>query len=188
MATLFRSAGFALALVLIAFPTRGGTDEVAAPQRLDTIAEAVNSDVDPFAGGVDGEDEAPKVSVAGRLVLPWGRNDEGHRVLLALRNDSKQGPRAFKALFFDPQGEVVAVSKKLPLPPRGSAAFPVNEIIAEGAWMRGSIEILYSGPGHGRLYGSATQVDLDPLPQSETQHLVQAEFHVTKEAPDDDRR
>jgi hypothetical protein len=172
------AAALALVLALHAAPLWAETGRAG----FDSITETLDSSVPP-AGGAEGGAEPPEVAVAGRLLLPWGNNSDGHRVVLSLRNDSKNGPRAFQAFFFNPAGEVVAVSEKTPLPPRGSVAFPVDEIIAEGAWLRGSIEIHYAGPGPGRLYGSATQVDPDPEPRSDTQPLVQAGFHVKKEQP-----
>ena len=77
----------------------------------------------------------------------------------------------------------VAQSEKMPVPPRGSLAFSVEEIIAQGEWHVGSIEVSYTGPGKGRLFGTARQVDLEPVPMSEALPLVQAGFSVSNEKP-----
>ncbi len=123
------------------------------------------------------------VFVSGRLLLPWGRNDGEHLLSLALKNDSRKGPRVFKVIFYNPGGEIVAASEKLPLPPQGSVAFPIDEVIAKGAWQAGSLEIIYTGPGKGRLFGSAKQIDLSPIPQSETVALEQAGMTVSEGQP-----
>ena len=70
-------AAIALALVLIASPLWAGPDSDFGPQSLESISEALESFTDPFTAGVDGEDEMPGIAVAGRLLLPWGRNDDG---------------------------------------------------------------------------------------------------------------
>jgi hypothetical protein len=139
----------ALALVLLASPLWAGPESDFGSRSFQSISEALESFADPFTAGENGEGGPAAVTAAARLVLPWGRNGDGHRVVLSLKNDSKMGPRAFKALFLGPGGEVVAVSEKVLLPARGSVSFPVDEIIAEGMWLRGSIEILYKGPGPG---------------------------------------
>jgi len=123
--------------------------------------------------------------VAGRLLLPWGRND-GDRVLaLSLKNGSPQHPRRVRVVFFRPDGTVAAASEKFALPPRGSVALPVAELIDAGAWTVGSVEVFFAGPGAGRLFGSATQVDLPPVALSETQPLELA--GVVAGLPDPER-
>ena len=114
--------------------------------------------------------------VAGRMVLPWGRTDEGHGLALALRNDSRHAPRAFRVLFFNPAGELVAASEPHPLPPRGSAAINVEQLMDNGSWSVGSLEVIYTGPGRGRLFGTARQGFPLPEPATDTQPLIQAGF------------
>jgi hypothetical protein len=126
--------------------------------------------------------EAP-VFVAGRLVLPWGRDDDSHILALALNNDSRDAPRVFRVLFYRPDGHLVAATERLPLPPRGSIAFTVEEAISAGDWTVGSVEVVYAGRGPGRLFGTARQFFPAPIQQTETQSLVQAGFHLVDRLP-----
>jgi hypothetical protein len=126
----------------------------------------------------------PRVRVAGRLVLPWGRHDESRLLVLALRNDSRNSPRAFKVVFFSPSGEPTEQTEMMPLPPKASVVLRVDELIDPGAWQAGSIEIHYRGLGGGRLFGTARQVDL-ALAQSEIQPLWTAQFKVLRYTTDE---
>jgi len=129
----------------------------------------------------NGEGDGPPF-VAGRMVLPWGRTGDGHGLVLALRNDARHAPRAFRVIFYAPNGEPVAASEARPLPPRGSVAFNVEALMDVGSWSAGSLEVIYTGPGPGRLFGTARQGFPSPEPATETQPLVQAAFGIA-EAP-----
>jgi len=104
-----------------------------------------------------------------------------------LRNDSRHAPRAFRVLFYGPGGALVAASEPRPLPPRGSAAFNVEQLMDNGSWSLGSLEVIYTGPGPGRLFGSARQGYPSPEPAANTQHLIQAGFGMT-DAPEPNLR
>jgi hypothetical protein len=86
-------------------------------------------------------------------------------------------------IFLGPGGHVVATSEKRHLPPRGSLAFPVVEAMDSGSWAGGSIEVIYTGPGPGRLIGTARQGVLSPMPHVDIQPLVQAGFGRVDEVP-----
>lgn len=120
--------------------------------------------------------EAP-VFVMGRLLLPWGRDDGQATLGIALKNGSHRFARAVRVVFFDPRGQVVAVSGRLVLPPRASLASAVRDLTAEGDWPAGSVEVFYAGRGTARLFGSARQADL-VLDSSEVQTLSQAGYRV----------
>jgi hypothetical protein len=123
--------------------------------------------------------------VHGRLLLPWGRSDDERGLALALKNGSARFPRQVRVVFFGPGGAVVATSEKFGIPPRGSLAVAVEELIAAGDWEVGSVEIFYAGPGVARLFGSARQSDLLPNGQSEIAPLEQAGFHLFGKSPEE---
>jgi len=127
--------------------------------------------------------DRPVVTV-GRLLLPWGRNDDSRVLTLALRNDSANAPRQFRVVFFHPDGEVAGTTESRPLPPKGSVVLLVGELIDPGLWQAGSLEVLFRGPGRGRVFGTARQVDL-ALAQSEVQPLATAGIDVVRGTTDD---
>ena len=126
------------------------------------------------------------VFVHGRMLLPWGRDDDDRALVLALKNGSNLFPRSFRVVFFRPNGEVAATSERLPLPPRGSVALTVEELIGDADWQVGSVEIFYAGRGAGRLFGSARQLSADPLITAETQPLEAAGLQIFRPRPDRD--
>lgn len=130
-----------------------------------------------------GTRQQPPVFVQGRLLLPWGVNGDERLLRLALKNDSRDGPRRYRVIFFNPSGEVAAASDTMALPPMGSVVFAVDEVIAQGDWTAGSIEIIYTGPGRGRLLGHAHQIDHAPIPQSDIEALVQGGYSVAEPRP-----
>lgn len=95
------------------------------------------------------------VAVAGRLVLPYGRAED---LAIALKNGARES-REVRLFFFAPDGTPVARSEKVSIPRHGSVARPVLEWIAEGTWTEGSVEVIYAGRAHGRLFGSAVGPD-----------------------------
>ena len=121
--------------------------------------------------------------IHGRLLLPWGRNDAERGAALALKNGSPRHARLVRVVFFDPAGEVVAVSRRFLLPPRASRAFTVEELIETGAWEIGSIEIYYAGRGTARLFGTARHWSL-PLGDTEIQALTNAGEHLFRPGPE----
>ena len=155
---------------------------LATPLAAQSTAPSLDRETFASAAG-DPSDQAPKAHAVGRLVLPWGRHDSSRVLSLALKNDSRNHPRAFRVVFFLPNGEPAAATEELGLPPRGSLAFSVDDLIEPGQWEVGSIEILFRGPGGGRLIGTARQADL-ALAQSEVQPLVQAQFRVIRAVPE----
>ncbi len=150
---------------------------------INELAVVIEGEVGSFVTLAIAPHGARPVFVAGRLLLPWGRADDQHLLSLALRNDSPMAPRVFRALFYSPGGEIVAASKKMPVPPRGSLAVSVEELIDVGSWTVGSIEVIYAGPGRGRMFGTARQSFLSPVPQTDTQPLVQVGFGVVGPQP-----
>ena len=122
------------------------------------------------------------IFVQGRLVLPWGRNDASQALGLALKNGSTRHPRAFRVLFFRPDGEVAGASERIVLPPRGSLVLGADALLEHGAWVGGSVEIFYAGPGAARLFGSARHLNLT-LGDFAVEVLVQAGFRVQRTRP-----
>lgn len=112
------------------------------------------------------------VAVAGRLILPYARAEN---LAIALKNGARE-PREVRLLFFTPEGTLAARSAKLAIPPHGSVEKPVLEWIAEGTWSEGSVEVIYGGRAHGRLFGSAVGSD----GREELQH---AGYRVIAPAP-----
>lgn len=98
---------------------------------------------------------ARPVAVAGRLILPHA---QAGGLSIALKNGARE-PREARLLFFAPDGSLVARSGKVEIPQHGSVERPVLEWIEEGTWVEGSVEILYAGRAHGRLFGNATSAD-----------------------------
>jgi len=129
------------------------------------------------------------VFVHGRLILPWGRNDEERRLALAFKNGSLVAPRAFRALFLHPDGSLAGASPRITLPPRGSGVFRVTDLLPDGGFTAGSVEIYYAGPGLARLFGSARQISL-PLGDSDVEPLEHAghRVHRPRLASSDDPR
>jgi hypothetical protein len=120
--------------------------------------------------------------IRGRLLLPWGRNDPEGAVGLALKNGSPRFARVVRVVFFNPMGEAVAASERFVLPPRGSRAFALEELIDAGTWEIGSIEIYYAGRGTARVFGTARHWSL-PLGDTEIQQLTHAGAHVFHAGP-----
>lgn len=128
------------------------------------------------------------VFVAGRLLLPWGRDDDARTLTIALRNGSPRFPRRVRVVFFRPDGSVAAASDHMALPPRASIARAVDDWIDHGSWQVGSVEVFYTGPGTARLFGSARQVDLPPGTGSEVEPLASAGIVIARPpASADDR-
>lgn len=98
----------------------------------------------------------PYHATLGRVLLPFG---QAQGLVLDLKNGSHDHPRGFRVVFFDPAGAPVASSALLRLPPRASLSVPAVQLIDNGAWTVGSIEVFYSGPGIGRLFGQAVETD-----------------------------
>ena len=131
---------------------------VELQEGINELAVVIEGEVGSFVTLAIAPPGARPVFVAGRMLLPWGRADNQHLLSLALRNDSPKGPRIFRALFYSPGGEIVAASKKIPVPSRGSLAVFVEELIAiemmfsklktlirKGAWR--TREALWQGIG-----------------------------------------
>jgi hypothetical protein len=118
----------------------------------------------------------------GRLVLPWGRNDASRALALALKNGSTRFPRGFRVIFFRPNGEVAGASDRIMLPPRGSLVIGADQLLDNGDWTVGSIEVFYAGPGTARMFGSARHLNL-PLGDFDVEPLEQAGLRVQRARP-----
>ena len=121
--------------------------------------------------------DATPVFVHGRLILPWGRHDEERRLTLALKNGSLVAPRAFRVLFLNADGSLAGASQRMTLPPRGSAVLRMEDLLPDGGFVAGSVEVYYAGPGLARLFGSARQIAL-PLGDADVESLEQAGHRV----------
>ena len=126
--------------------------------------------------------EAP-VFVHGRLLLPWGSNNQERSLTLALKNGSLHFPRGFRVIFFRPSGEIAAATDRIVLPPRGSVALPADQLLGEQSWEVGSVEIYFAGPGIARLFGSARQA-APALDHAELLPLSQAGHRIFRGRPD----
>jgi len=80
-----------------------------------------------------------------------------------------------RVVFFNPDGTVAAATDRMTLPPRGSMAASVDQLLGDAEWTAGSIEVFYAGPGVGRMFGSARHVTLN---QADVQSLEHAGFKV----------
>jgi hypothetical protein len=126
---------------------------------------------------------ADPVFVHGRLILPWGREDGERALVLALKNGSLHFPRLFRVVFKSPNGQVVAATERLALPPRGSLALPVAGLLDGADWSAGSVEIFFAGPGTGKMFGSARQVGLLGG-ETDIESLEHAGFRIFRGRPD----
>ena len=163
--------------------TRGVVRPVELLSGVNELTLALVGDPGSFVTLVLAPSGEPPVFVAGRLLLPWGRRDGDHGLALALRNDSRRAPRLVRVIFYGPGGQIQAASDDMSLPPLGSVAFAVEDAIDLGQWTIGSVEVIYTGPGPGRLFGTARQGFPFPAPHTETQPLVQAGFGILEEHP-----
>jgi hypothetical protein len=96
----------------------------------------------------------PDVTV-GRLLVPYA---SGSGLTLALKNGARHR-REVKVVFYDDGGNVVATSNRFVLPPHGSVSKSPADLIAEGTFTAGSVEIFWVGFGPGRVFGQATVHD-----------------------------
>jgi hypothetical protein len=131
-----------------------------------------------FAVVALGRPDRPPVFATGRLLLPWGRNDQERVLSLALKNGSPRFPRRVRAVFYGPGGSVTGVSEWVTMPPRGSLASTVDALLAEGEFVAGSVEIFWAGPGTARVFGTARQIDLPPGVSSDIESLQPAGLRV----------
>jgi len=129
--------------------------------------------------------EAP-VFVHGRLLLPWGSNDQERSLSLALKNGSLHFPRSFRVIFFRPNGQIAAATDRFVLPPRGSVSLSATELLGEQSWDVGSVEVYFAGPGVARLFGSARQA-APALGQAELLPLSQAGHRIFRGRPEPDQ-
>jgi len=98
--------------------------------------------------------QRPDASV-GRVVLPHATSTG---LTIALKNGARH-KRQVKVVFYDDDGNVVAWSHRFEIPGHGSLAAPFGSLINEGSFSSGSVEVLWSGRGAGRLFGQATTHD-----------------------------
>ena len=98
--------------------------------------------------------QRPEFSV-GRLIVPHAT---ASGLTIALKNGAKH-KRQVKVVFYDDGGDVVAWSHRFDLPAHGSLSAPFGDLIDEGSFSSGSIEVLWSGRGGARVFGQATVHD-----------------------------
>jgi hypothetical protein len=94
--------------------------------------------------------ERPFLTV-GRLILPYGTASPGMQ--LELKNGSHGGARSVRVHFYDPAGALVGASGRIVLDPKASLSEPVADLIQNGSFSEGSIEVFYAGHGRGRVFG-----------------------------------
>jgi hypothetical protein len=98
--------------------------------------------------------QRPEFSV-GRLIVPHA---DAAGLTIALKNGAKHARQA-KVVFYDDDGNVVAWSHRFAIAPHGSLSAPFGDLIDEGSFSSGSIEVLWSGRGGARVFGQATVHD-----------------------------
>jgi hypothetical protein len=98
--------------------------------------------------------QRPEFSV-GRLVVPHTATPG---LTIALKNGAKH-KRQVKVVFYNDGGDVVAWSHRFDIPAHGSLSAPFGDLIDEGSFTSGSIEVLWSGRGGARVFGQATVHD-----------------------------
>jgi hypothetical protein len=98
--------------------------------------------------------QRPEFSV-GRLIVPHAT---APGLTIALKNGAKHR-RQVKVVFYDDGGDVVAWSHRFEIAPHGSLSVPFGDLIDEGSFSSGSIEVLWSGRGGARVFGQATVHD-----------------------------
>jgi hypothetical protein len=98
---------------------------------------------------------------AGRIQLAWTSiADANVTTSLRLKNGSPRFPRHFKVRFFNEDGSFAAASNRLELPPHGSLNSALTSFLPVGAtWLMGSVEIVFVGPGGGRVLGFGIQTN-----------------------------
>jgi hypothetical protein len=94
--------------------------------------------------------ERPFLTV-GRLLLPYASASPNLQV--ELKNGSHGRARSVRVHFYDPAGALVGTSGRLVLEPKASLSQAVADLVAQGAFTEGSIEVFYAGHGRGRLFG-----------------------------------
>ena len=151
--------------------TRGMREPVELPEGANGLTVEITGPAGSFVTVAIAPPDGPPVFVHGRLLLPWGRSDGERALALALKNGSPRFARVVRIVFFMPDGSVGATTPRIPIPPRGSLAFPVAEIVEGTDWQFGSVEIFYTGRGTARLFGSARHIGAN---QSDVQSLEHA--------------
>lgn len=96
----------------------------------------------------------PDIAV-GRLLLPYA---SANGLTISLKNGARHARRVH-ILFYDDAGTVVGASDRIDLPGHGSLSKSVADLLAQGAFTAGSIEVIWAGPGVGRVFGQATVKD-----------------------------
>ncbi len=117
-----------------------------------TITVALNGQPGSFITVSIGRPPEPPDLTTGRLVIPYATTSN---LVIDLKNGSHRSDRKVRIVFYDAFGTPVARSERLMLGPRASFSLPVINLIANGAWSEGSIEVFYAGDGPGRVFGQA---------------------------------
>ena len=79
---------------------------------------------------------------------------------LRLKNGSPRFPRRFKVRFFNEDGTLAAASERMQLPAHGSLNSALTSFLPVGAtWTAGSVEIVFVGPGGGKILGFGIQTN-----------------------------
>ncbi len=98
---------------------------------------------------------------AGRIQLSWTSiADPNVTTSLRLKNGSPRFPRRFKVRFFNEDGTLAAASERMVLPAHGSLNSALTSFLPVGAtWTAGSVEIVFVGPGGGKILGFGIQTN-----------------------------
>src|SRR6266571_2709665 len=115
------------------------------------VSVTLNSDPGSFITIVIVKAGLPDISV-GRLIVPWTSSTN---LVLDLKNGSHQHDRILRILVYDNSGtnnagNVVASSDRKVIGPAGALADTAANLITNGTWTNGSIEIFYAGRGPAR--------------------------------------
>jgi len=97
-----------------------------------------------------GPKERPFLTV-GRLLLPYASASPNLQV--ELKNGSHGGARSVRVHLYDAAGALVATSGRIVIDRKASLSEAVSDLIANGSFTAGSIEVFYAGHGRGRVFG-----------------------------------
>ena len=151
--------------------TRGLREPLELPAGANELTVEIAGPAGSFVTVAIAPPDGPHVFVHGRLLLPWGRNDDERALALALKNGSPRFARVVRVVFFLPDGSVGAATPRIPIPPHGSLAFPVAEIVEGTDWQFGSVEVYYAGRGTARIFGSARHVGANQADVQSLEHV-----------------
>ncbi|HEY6548574.1 MAG TPA: hypothetical protein VI589_11740 [Vicinamibacteria bacterium] len=116
-----------------------------------SISVSLNGETGSFLSVlILGPKERPFLTV-GRLLLPYA--SASPNLQIELKNGAHGGKRSVRVHFYDGAGTLVASSGRIVLERMASLSEAVSDLIANGAFSEGSIEVFYAGHGRGRVFG-----------------------------------